>query len=467
MSQLPVRSTPKQLPDRAESSTRLAEIVSAFESETADVLLRTSPKSERLSLYVIVGMLSFLVLLSAVVKLDRVVSGNGEVVSAGGQLYVSPLNAGIVREIKVKVGDVVKKDQVLATLDPTLTQADVTQLQQKLDSDLATMERLQAEYNGKAYLPSANNSFSETQMALYKQRQAQYHATLSNYDAQIANAQAVISQYSQDAEQYKKRMELAADVQGMYAPLVKKGYVSRQQLATAQDSKEEMSRLLGQAQNQISAQQQSAAALRAQKAAYVQQWSSDTSTQLVTVRDDYNATKENLQKAQKLLDLSTLTSPADAIVLKVGKISTGSVALTMQNTDPESAGALFTLVPLDSPLEATINVPASDVGFIRPADQVNIKFAAYDFLRHGLAKGTVKNISEGSFTLDENNQPVNPYFKVRIAITEVKLREVPADFRLIPGMTLTGDILVGNRTILSYLVEGAMRTGSEAMREAK
>jgi len=36
---------------------------------------------------------------------------------------------------------------------------------------------------------------------------------------------------------------------------------------------------------------------------------------------------------------------------------------------------------------------------------------------------------------------------------------------LIPGMTLAGDIMVGHRTILSYIVEGALRTGSEAMRE--
>ena len=73
--------------------------------------------------------------------------------------------------------------------------------------------------------------------------------------------------------------------------------------------------------------------------------------------------------------------------------------------------------------------------------------------------------SEGSFTTDDNNQPVAPYFKVRVAIKEVHLRNVPADFRLIPGMTLTGDVLVGRRTILSYLVEGGLRTGSEAMRE--
>jgi hypothetical protein len=36
---------------------------------------------------------------------------------------------------------------------------------------------------------------------------------------------------------------------------------------------------------------------------------------------------------------------------------------------------------------------------------------------------------------------------------------------LIPGMTVNGDIMVGKRTILSYLVEGVIRTGKESMRE--
>ncbi|MBK8212024.1 MAG: hypothetical protein IPK78_20905 [Rhodospirillales bacterium] len=52
-----------------------------------------------------------------------------------------------------------------------------------------------------------------------------------------------------------------------------------------------------------------------------------------------------------------------------------------------------------------------------------------------------------------------------MTLTDVKLRNIPASFRLIPGMTLTGDILVGKRSILSYIVEGGLRTGSEAMRE--
>jgi multidrug efflux pump subunit AcrA (membrane-fusion protein) len=122
-------------------------------------------------------------------------------------------------------------------------------------------------------------------------------------------------------------------------------------------------------------------------------------------------------------------------------------------------------VPLDAPVEADINVDAANIGFIKAGDPVQLKLDAYRFLRHGTAQGVIQTVSEGSFTTDDNNTPVAPYFKVRVSIKEVHLRNVPADFRLVPGMTLVGDILVGRRTILSYLMEGTLSTGAEAMRE--
>jgi multidrug efflux pump subunit AcrA (membrane-fusion protein) len=123
------------------------------------------------------------------------------------------------------------------------------------------------------------------------------------------------------------------------------------------------------------------------------------------------------------------------------------------------------LVPLDAPVEADIKVRAEDIGFIKVGDPVQLKLDAYRFVQHGTAKGVIKTLSEGTFIVDDNNLPTPPYFKARVAITEVHLRNVPADFRLIPGMTLDGDIMVGRRSIMSYLVEGVLRTGSEAMRE--
>jgi hemolysin D len=259
-------------------------------------------------------------------------------------------------------------------------------------------------------------------------------------------------------------LKLAGEVESVYQPLLEKGYVSKLQLMQATDERTEMSRLLADAQNQNSQFRQTLTSLNAQREAFIQKWHSDTAAQLIIDRNDLDVTRQNLEKAQKLSDLTTLNSPANAIVLKIGKVSTGSVA-TGGGTQNLQQDPLFTLVPLDAPMEADVNVRAEDIGFIKGGDVVQLKLDAYRYMRHGTAKGVIKTVSEGSFTVDDNQTPVDPYFKVRIAITEVHLRNVPKDFRLIPGMTLAGDIMVGKRTILSYLVEGVMRTGSEAMRE--
>jgi len=183
----------------------------------------------------------------------------------------------------------------------------------------------------------------------------------------------------------------------------------------------------------------------------------------VTTRNDLDATRQSLNKATRLNDLITLDAPADAVVLKVGKVSSGSVA--PNGALSSQSEPLFTLVPLNTPVEVDLHIDASEIGFVKKGDPVQIKLDAYRFTQHGTAKGSITSVSEGSFTLSDDNQVVAPYFRVRIAINEAKLRNVPNDFKLIPGMTLQGDILVGRRTILSYLVEGALKTGAEAMRE--
>ena len=441
----------------------VGDIVGAFESETAAVFLRTAPAREHITLYALAAILVISVGLAAVVKLDRVVTSVGRIVPTGGALYVSPFDTGIVRQVNVKAGDVVKKGQVLATLDPTFTHADLLQLQQKQASDQAAVARLEAELAGRPYVFSVTDPYQSLQGSIWQKRQSEYRYNLADFDGRIHGAEAQVAQYQASSEEYAKRLKLASEVEKVYQPLLEKGYVSKLQLMQATDQRTEMGRLLGDAQNQMASLRQTLASLKAQRESYIQKWNSDTGTELVTVRNDLDVTRQNLEKAQKLSELSSLDSPADAIVLKVGKVSSGSVAAAGSQTGGQDP--LFTLVPLDAPVEADVNVSSRDIGFIKVGDPVQLKLDAYRYIQHGTVKGVIKTISEGSFTTDDNNVPVAPYFKARVAVKDVHLRNVPADFRLIPGMTLVGDIMVGRRTILSYLVEGGLRTGSEAMRE--
>ena len=143
----------------------------------------------------------------------------------------------------------------------------------------------------------------------------------------------------------------------------------------------------------------------------------------------------------------------------MSKLSVGSV---LKEGDP-----LMYLAPLNSPVEAEVKIATRDVGFIRPGDPVKVKLDAFNFIEHGMADGTLRWISEGAFTTNDDTGAATPepYYKARIALTNADLRNVPDGFRLIPGMTLTGDIHIGTRSILMYIVSGALQGMGEAMRE--
>ncbi len=102
--------------------------------------------------------------------------------------------------------------------------------------------------------------------------------------------------------------------------------------------------------------------------------------------NDLNATRDSLDKDQKLQDLTSLDAPADAIVVKIGKLSTGSIA-PGQGQDAITPGTdpLFTLAPLDAPVEAEIDVATSDIGFIAVGNPVELKLDSYSFVLYGMA----------------------------------------------------------------------------------
>jgi HlyD family type I secretion membrane fusion protein len=444
----------------------VGDVVGAFESETTAVFLATAPKREHLNLYVLVGLLVLSVGLCAVVNLDIVVEGTGTVSSIDGLLYVSPYNTAIVKNLNVKPGDKVKKGQTLATLDPTFTQADLQQYQDHMDSDNATIAREEAEVALKPFVPTNMNHVWSLQFDNWRTRQSQYNFSVHNFDSQIASTKALVEQYQSDVDKYTGELKIATNVEHIYQPLLEKGYVSQLQLLTATNNRIEVSRLLADAQQQVDVNRETMNSLIAQRGAFIQGWITTTETQLIADRLDLVTTQDSLTHAEKNQALTSLDSPADGIILSVGKIAKNSVyAGGGQDALSPTTNPLITLMPLDAPLFADIVVQSQDIGFVKLGQPVRMKLDAYLYLEYGVAKGVVKSISENSFTLDQNNNPVAPYFKVRVAITDVNLRHVPKGFRLLPGNTMTSDIMVGKRTIMSYLVDGMLRQTEEAMRE--
>ena len=443
-----------------------AQTVVTFESAAAEVLAREQPLAKRSVLYVLAALIGFIIAFISFAHLDRVVTATGRIVPTAGSITVQPLEKAIIGRILVAVGDVVKKGQVLATLDPTFVQADLTQLQQKVASLTPEKRRLEAEEADQPFQADPRLPYDALQDAIYKKRATELHAAILDYDQRINSSEAQIVGLRQSITDYQARMKVATETEAMYVQMEKDQTASHLQLLTVQDLKLEAARKLDDAQNSLAATEHLLESLKAQRKVYIDKWHDDNLNDLVSVKNDLEQAENELKKASKRSDLINLMAPVDAVVLKIPTLSAGGVT-----TDAEP---LFSLMPTNAPIEADVQIDTRDSGFVRIGDPVKIKFETFKFLEHGTAEGVVKTVSADSFTEERTQDAMtlgktansrSPYFDARVTITAVKLHNVPANFRIVPGMTLQADIIVGRRTILWYLIGGALRSGSEAMRE--
>lgn len=447
-------------------------VIRLYQSETTELLEKPEPRRLRATMFVLVMMLISLIIVASVTQIDRVVtSTSGDIVTTEATQVVQALDPSIIKTIDVHEGEQVKKGQLLATLDPTFAAADVGALKQQVGSLEAQIVRCEAELSGKPFLminaDPDTARYIALQRAYYEQRKGQYDAQIHSYDEQVAQQNATIAKLQNDAARYGDRTKLAKEVEEMRATLAANQVGSRLNLLAATDQKVELLRNLEMDHNSLVETQHQLDALAATKTAFIEQWHGQTSQELVTARNQLDNAKQQLEKALRHQALVHIYAEQDSVVLKMAKLSVGSVL--------KEADSFIELAPLRSPVEAEIHVAPRDVGRIRAGDPVRIKLDPFNFVEHGTAEGRIRWISEGAFTDSDSGSAMGanqgsfgtqgPYYKARVALTDVSLRNVPEGFRLIPGMTLTADIGVGTRSVIMYIVSGAMQGMGEAMRE--
>jgi hemolysin D len=445
---------PEASPDR---------LIRLFQSETAEIREGPEPLQLRLTLYGLVSLVVSMIAISVLMPMDRIVTSiAGVVVTTEPIIVLQALDPSIIKTIDIQEGDRVKAGQLLSTLDPTLAAADVTALRLQIASLEAQIARCEAELAQQPFDPPPATQpgaagYTALQKSYYDQRKAQFDAQIRANDEQIAQIRATIAKLRSDQARYDDRAKISAEIEAMRASLAASQFGSRLNLLTATDQRLEILRTLEFDRNSLVENEHQLAAAMSNKDAFIQQWFGQVSQELLTARNSLDNAREQLAKALKHQDLVRLEAPEDAVILKLAKLSVGSV---LKQGDP-----LINLAPLQSPIEAEVHIAARDVGFVRSGDASTIKLDAFNFVEHGTVEGAVRWISEGAFTVDDNNNTVDPYYKVRISLTAVQLRNVPASFRLIPGMTLTADVQVGTRSVFMYMIRGLVRGVNEAMRE--
>ena len=335
----------------------------------------------------------------------------------------------IVRSIAVRPGQLVRKGQLLARLDPTYARADLTALSAQEQNYAAQVAQLQAQEDGKPYIPDPTNPASVLQLQTYRQQMGQYNFTIQGYDAKISELRTDIEGFNAQAAYYRQRLGIASNIETMRHQLQNLQVGSKLDTLSATDDRVNMQAELASAVSSALANERELASQQAQRDGFDAQWKAQISQQLAQAINSLEQAQQALAKAQLNEREVDLTAPRDAIVQSVAPISVGSVL--------QPGETLMTLTPIDAKLSVEADVSGADSGFVRVGDEVTIKFNTLPFLRYGTAKGTVRSISPESFNPLDTQAPLATgtplpgapqilYYRVQISLDRVQLHQPAA-----------------------------------------
>ncbi|MFA7231451.1 MAG: HlyD family type I secretion periplasmic adaptor subunit [Victivallaceae bacterium] len=395
---------------------------------------------------------------ACIFEVDKIVVAQGKLIASSNNIIMKPLERVVIKKLNVEVGQTVSKGQILITFDPTFNQANVDRLQEQLNSLNAQFNRLRAEFNGKSSIENTDKTSKDDQWqnAIFSKRNQFYHEKLDYYKQNEKRLQAAHNTTSQSVLKQQERLKTLQRIEKMLEGLEKRKSVSLKQLLETQISRLQMESDVDNLKNKLIELEHEELSVNAEKNSFIQEWQKNITEEMVKTKREQSDAMQELEKANRLNALIVLRAPEDAVVLDIAQFSEGSAV--------REAEPLITLVPLNSKIEAEVNILPQDIGLIKIGSPVRIKLDAFPFQKHGTLDGKIRILSEDTFQDQQNTQAKQAYYRARIIVSG-KLTNVPKTFRLIPGMQVTAEIKVGKRRIISYLLHPLIKALDESIRE--
>ena len=243
-------------------------VILEYQSPSSAIINLPMPRIARSFTWTFSSMLAVMIVAAGVIKVDRVVTASGLVVSRAPTIVVQPLEAAILRSIEVHPGDVVHAGQILARLDPTFATADMGALVAQVSTLQAQVSRMQAEMENRPFTYTGLDPNMALQAAIYGQRQAEFNFKLENYQQKADSLSATIAKARSDVLSYSDRLAYAKSLEAMRKELEQLHVGSKINTLSAMDTRAQMQGALDAAQQQAMGAQRDLAALIAERNGY-------------------------------------------------------------------------------------------------------------------------------------------------------------------------------------------------------
>ncbi|MBL4693505.1 MAG: HlyD family type I secretion periplasmic adaptor subunit [Magnetovibrio sp.] len=392
-------------------------------------------------------------------KLDEVAVSQGNVIPLGKSKIIQHLEGGIVKEIFIKEGDLVKAGKVLMQLDLGSSGANIQELQVRLDSEKLTRARLEAEARGLAAPDFPADIAANVPAQANAQRRA-FDARQRQLSAGTAILNELVKQRKLDVDELNAKLRA---VQGNLKLTNERFSISTELLKDGLTSRVDHLQLEAEVTNfngELQSIQASIPRARAAVSEARRRVNEDTTRFRREAQDELNKTEQTIARISELLKKaleqgvrSVITSPIDGVIINLAFSAVGNV---IQPGEP-----ILEIVPTGENLVIETRLPPTDRGFVAEGQSALVKITTYDYARYGGLDGEVILVAADT-SIDENG---NPYFRVIVQPEKSYLGTSFGFMPIMPGMEATVDIRTGQKTVMDYLLKPVLKLKNEAFRE--
>ncbi|EHV5555873.1 HlyD family type I secretion periplasmic adaptor subunit [Vibrio parahaemolyticus] len=446
------------------------------DDKTAALLLNT-PNSARLILWVMVLFFVAAIGWASWAQIDQVTVGQGKVIPSSQIQVVQNLEGGLVKEILVKEGQLVKKGQQLLLIDDTRFRSDYREREQQVANLTASVLQLSASINsvavnrdfniqdweksvvldyGKLTFPPV---LEETQPQLTQRQKAEYREDLDNLRNQLSVIDQQVEQKQQDLVEIEARVrnlrqsyQYAKKELDITQPLADEGVVPRIELLKLQRQVNDTRREMTSSELKIPVIKSAIKESMLNRIDVALKFRSEQQEKLNNAQDQLSALVESAVGLEDRVNRTVVVSPV------TGKIKTLNVNTVGGVIQPGMD--IVEIVPTEDTLLVEAKIAPKDIAFLRPNLNAIVKFTAYDFTKYGGLVGELEHISADT-TQDEEG---NSFYIVRVRTEKTSFGQ-DADLPIIPGMTASVDIITGKRTVLEYLLKPILSAKTNALKE--
>lgn len=421
-------------------------------------------RSARIGLWALgLGFGGFL-LWAGLAPLDEGVPSQGMISIDTKRKTVQHLTGGLVKEVLVGEGDLVKEGQLLIRLDEAVARANFESARQRYVGLRAMEGRLQAEQRSLQKInfhPDVREAANDpqirevvlTQEQLFNSRRAALQADLQSTQESIQGQQGLIQSYESMLVNRKSQQALLAEELANTRSLVKEGYAPRnRQLELERMNAEASSGIAELTGNTIRARR-AVAELQQRAIARQQEYRKEVETQLADVGREVPGDAEKFRAAKDDLSRIDIKSPATGQVVGLAFQTVGGVIGPGQK--------LMDIVPQEQALLIEARVAPHMIDRVNDGMPVDVRFSSFAHTPQLVVQGKVVSVS-GDVLADP--QTGESYFLARVGVTAEGYKQL-GKRQLQPGMPVEVIFLTGERSMLTYLLSPLTKRMAASMKE--